>query len=447
MKEVDFAPARPPGRMIGGVHFFEGAPNWLGDMMMRRRMIKLYAVCAGVAGASAISLTWAQVAPSDPPALSSVPVNTSSTRWVVSPTTQPADSDASAEAVLTGKGLTRVGFNYLLDEDVHLRDGLKDVRQAKAQVDRSTARRAQIEAQIRDADNKMDQLNREFRAVNAQLEQNQTPVRHNQLAARNNLLISALNEGRRFKEQKQKELDTLPNPIDEYVTAVQSLAEKMEAASKRYVELSDDPEVKAALESINAHAPPRMKLGPSAQFADVLPSIRKQLDSVNSAVIKLEIEGGVPHVKVTLNGKVTEAMVVDSGAAIMTLPFSVGKRLGVKLSDGDDVAELVTANGAHVKAHLIRIDTVRLGQFTVKNVEAAILPRGAGGDGLLGGSFLPPFVYRMDLAARELHLSQIGGKPSEMARNQSDTTNDGNSSADDSDPPRTPKHRTRRKSD
>jgi clan AA aspartic protease (TIGR02281 family) len=357
---------------------------WNGDIVMRREFVVGVTIAVAVALATASSAAVA-TSPTDP-------------------------AVAAAEKALEAKGLARVGFHYLVDQDVHLREGLKAVRQAKKQVDESNARRAVIEAQIRDADAKMEQWNRALRGLNARMTQTDSTVRQNKLAAQNNVLVSALDEGRQFKAKKQRELDALPNPIDEYVTALIDLSDKMEAGSKEYARLGDDPAVKAAIAKLNEHAPPKVSLGPSEQFASELPRIRHEREAVNSAVIRLEFEGGVPHVKVTLNGNVTEPMVVDSGAAIMTLTAKVGKRLGIKVERGDEVAELVTANGAHVRAHVTHIKSVRLGQFTVNDVEAAILPDGAGGDNLLGGSFLRHFVYRMDLGARELHLSQIGGK-------------------------------------
>ena len=57
------------------------------------------------------------------------------------------------------------------------------------------------------------------------------------------------------------------------------------------------------------------------------------------------------------------------------------------------------------------IKSVRVGQFTVENVDCAVLPGDlVAADNLLGGSFLKNFIYKIDPQAGELHLSQIGGK-------------------------------------
>src|SRR5205807_3807882 len=70
------------------------------------------------------------------------------------------------------------------------------------------------------------------------------------------------------------------------------------------------------------------------------------------------------------------------------------------------------ADGKVVEARHMVLKSVRVGQFTVENVDCAVLPETlVAADNLLGGSFLRNFVYKLDPQAGELHLSQIGGKP------------------------------------
>jgi aspartyl protease family protein len=192
----------------------------------------------------------------------------------------------------------------------------------------------------------------------------------------------------------------------------------MEAAIKQYETLAADPSVKAALLRINESALPKVKLGPSAQLTQELPAIRKERETVSSGVIKFAIDSGVPQVQVTLNGRVTQLMVVDSGASVVTLSWDVANRLDLLANPKGPTVPLKTAEGKIVQARLVMLDSVRVGSFVVKDIDAVVMPKNVPGSQLLGGSFLRNFVYRMDLGAGELHLTQLSGKskPGELAK-------------------------------
>ena len=91
--------------------------------------------------------------------------------------------------------------------------------------------------------------------------------------------------------------------------------------------------------------------------------------------------------QVSLNGLSFDG-VVDTGATFVSLTYEDGRRLGL-VAPGDrfDVA-VQTANGT-AKAKKVRLNTVRLGSITVRDVDALV----ASGPGqlptnLLGMSFL-----------------------------------------------------------
>lgn len=333
------------------------------------------------------------------------------------PTSRPAaiaprvtGPDPASDQLLQSKGLTKVGNDYLLDVDAHLGQGLRQVRQAKKLLDDNTAARNRIEQQVKQANAAIDQLNRQLADV-SEKRQTATGSAADQLGAQNNLLISKIAEAVRYREERDKELANLGSPGDDYVTAVINVSDQMEAAAKRYEELAADAEVKAAIAKINQTLKPPVKLGPSAAFAQELRPMRKLRESVNSGEIKLSSEGGVPHVTATINGTVTEQMVVDSGAAIVTVTADLARKLGLQADAGAEEIQLITADGQKTSGRVAHLKTVRVGQFTVENVECALLPADVKADSLLGGTFLKNFVYRMDLGAGVLHLSQIAGKP------------------------------------
>jgi clan AA aspartic protease (TIGR02281 family) len=223
-----------------------------------------------------------------------------------------------------------------------------------------------------------------------------------------NAVRRRLREAKAYLEQCRKALEGVEDPSDQYVSIVLKLSEVMDGLETGYKALAGDADVKRAIDRLNETARPKVKLGPSQAFTQELPEIRKLRETVNAGVVRFEYVGGVPEVPVTLNGGVDVPMVVDSGAAIVTLTSETAKRLGLKPSPGDRVLQLRSADGKLTEAHIMKLKTVRLGKFTVEDVECAVQPPDVkGADNLLGGTFLRHFVYKMDLSAGVLRLTQL----------------------------------------
>jgi clan AA aspartic protease (TIGR02281 family) len=329
----------------------------------------------------------------------------------------PASVELEAvEAQLKAQGLTRVGITYLLDVDARIAEHLKPSRQAKKQLDDYVRHRASVAASIRKADEQVAQWVREYGALNDQLTRTNAPRAHNQLVGQINALAAKVKEAERYKTQREKELANIPAPREDYGALVAELAEKLELADKRYAELAKSAEVAAALAKLSEKGP-KFRLGPSPGFTQTLKDTRRVRDRTKSSVIRLSMDQGVPHVDVTLNGSVTRAMVVDSGAGLVSLTHEVAQRLGLKPGPDDPVVKLVTADGKTTEGRLMTLDTVKVGQFVVEDVQCAILPADVPADVcLLGGTFLQNFIYRMDLASGQLHLTQVAGKPKDQQR-------------------------------
>ena len=205
-------------------------------------------------------------------------------------------------------------------------------------------------------------------------------------------------------------------PREDYDALIRELAEKLEAADKRYTELAKDPKVTAALAKL-AETGPKFRLGPSPGFTQTLKETRRLADRAKSSVVRLSMDKGVPHVDVTLNGSVTRAMVVDSGAGMVSLTHDVATRAGLVPGPNDQVVRLVIADGTIVEGRVMTLETVKVGQFVVEDVQCAVFPPQVRADVcLLGGTFLENFIYRMDLASGQLHLTQVTGKPKDQQR-------------------------------
>jgi aspartyl protease family protein len=322
---------------------------------------------------------------------------------------------ATPEEVLKGKGLTRVGVAYLLDEDIKLPERLRLMRAAKFRVDDNASKRMKLEREIESAKGRYLECGRELADTHAALPEAKKAgaYKYNELAAKGNGLISEREQLAHFLEAKEKELSKLGDPSDDYINALVSAADKMEAVSKQYEALAADEEVKAGLASINQRPGPKVRLGPSPQFNSELPGIRRLRETVRGSVIKLTVvPGGIPETNVVINGKLNVVMAVDTGASTMTMTSEVARKLGLKIDANTPVSKSYSADGKPTQTHVVMLDSVRVGQYTVENVRCVVYPPSVEGSNLLGGTFLRNFICRVDIGAKELHLTQVAGTPS-----------------------------------
>jgi aspartyl protease family protein len=336
------------------------------------------------------------------------------------PAAAPPTAPSPAEEVLKSKGLTKVGTYWLLDADAKLPEGLKQMRQAQKALDDAVRKRKVLQAKLADAHAMIGRLEQESRRTDDQLANAKglSTRDYNAVVARHNTINSQLRDGYAFVKARAKEIKELVPPNDDYITAVIALASRMEPANARYAELAKDPEVATAIDTLSAK-PPRVRLGPSPQFASELKPVLKARDTVASAAIPLDTGGGVGHVDVSINGKAPVRMIVDSGASVISISSGTAKQLGIQATDKDPTATFELADGRKVKAKIVTLKTVRVAQFTATDVECSIVEDAGMSEGLLGGSFLQHFVYRIDLTAGVLHLSQISGQPSGAAAEKS----------------------------
>jgi aspartyl protease family protein len=104
--------------------------------------------------------------------------------------------------------------------------------------------------------------------------------------------------------------------------------------------------------------------------------------------------GGHFITTVAVNG-ISLRFIVDTGATLVTLSSADARRAGVDFLAGQK-AVLQTANGT-TTAYRVKLDTVRLGDITLNNVDGAVVDGNVMGElGLLGLSFLNRVELRRD---------------------------------------------------
>ncbi len=96
--------------------------------------------------------------------------------------------------------------------------------------------------------------------------------------------------------------------------------------------------------------------------------------------------------------------IVDTGATLVTLRESAAAEIGIHPMPVDYTATVSTANG-RIKAAPTKIDRIELGDITVFDVPALVLPDEALSQNLLGVSFLAK-LRRYEFANGRMVLEQ-----------------------------------------
>ena len=347
----------------------------------------------------------------------------------------PAPAELTPQAVLKSHNLERSGTTWTLrDEKAVLKD-LRDARDVYRQVAQGMMSQQELEfgaqnrqdalLQLRERSAVLDQSIAEYDVqLNAlvappggnnfvQQQRNVLSQQRNLLVAEHNQVVNQLNtlQEQQNKDQGQDQKLQLNAEVaqsrEKYMQAVLDLRKSVDDLTAKYDELAKNPEVTKALEALSASTKSKQRLGPSAKIRDAIKLLEKAERSVQSETIELHRENGVFRVYSSL-GKVPTKMIFDTGASLTTISAKLASRIGLKLKTGDPTVQLTTADGTVVEAKRLVIPSVRVGKFTVQNVECAVMPAEKGDvDPLLGQTFFKHFKVEFSAEAGRLSLKKL----------------------------------------
>jgi clan AA aspartic protease (TIGR02281 family) len=149
------------------------------------------------------------------------------------------------------------------------------------------------------------------------------------------------------------------------------------------------------------------------------PTLASEADAVRASaerarqpdVLEIPFDPGAPSIVTPVGlGSLSLECLIDTGATKSAIPRSIAQRLGL-LAPGLPTVDVETAGGT-VKAQVVKIPELRIGQFTLQNVEALILdlPGGLSGKGLIGLNVLNGFEMHVDRDAGLLVLRRRRGR-------------------------------------
>jgi clan AA aspartic protease (TIGR02281 family) len=340
-------------------------------------------------------------------------------RWLttslclLAPVCSALAGDPPAGAVLKEKGLRRSGATYVLAAEAEVQTRLNAARSLYRAASAASAEKSAYENQVAAGQVEMRQMEQQLLMLNQGLAQGGLSLaEHNQTVGMMNALTLRLNSMRRegSDDTRQAVGTRVASGRETFLQAVLDLRQLVDKTDQQYKALADDPAVKAVLDGLNAAqtAKTRYTLGPSRGYLANLKLLERVEGSVLTEDVPLRKEGGVYWVDVTFNGKVMRPMIFDTGASIVVLPFDLAAQVG--LTPGPDAPEVTAqvADGSQVKARKMVIPSIRVGKFTVTNVECVVMPKSDKPvPPLLGQTFQRNFSIRFNADAGKLVLTKL----------------------------------------
>ncbi len=317
-----------------------------------------------------------------------------------------------AVPLLTEKGLKKVKPYFMLGEEVELGKLLraaaamrKDVLETQKKADAAekmidekkkliltyTAQRRQLRIQMENTRN-VDAYNKMVTAIN-------------ELADRITLLEQS-EEHEKAAKAARAAAHQATEEYAEYLLKAERLYKKI---NEQYADLAADPKVREAIAEVSETEEHEYRLGPGRAFA----SAGKRLEGLLQQVVSEKItirqgDGDLWYVGIMFNGKYAQEMSIDTGSSSIALPWAMAEKMEMKPGPNAPVIQAQLADGAIIDCRRIFAGKVRVGPFTVENVECSVFPEDCiHASALLGMSFLQHFNYKVDTDRGALVMTRI----------------------------------------
>jgi clan AA aspartic protease (TIGR02281 family) len=115
--------------------------------------------------------------------------------------------------------------------------------------------------------------------------------------------------------------------------------------------------------------------------------------------------------EVFLNRRVKQYFVIDTGASFTLIHHRTAKELGITIDETTPFIRVASVTDV-VPTPLVTLESIKVGDAEVENVEVLIYSLAGGGDGLLGNSFLNKFKVVLDSINGRMMLYPLRGIPS-----------------------------------
>ncbi len=319
--------------------------------------------------------------------------------------------DLSADEQLVARGLLKRASFYVLPSEIAFSKRLPDARKTRGQLSKALKNQADFEQQKQKHRKNIREYVAERMRLANRLASTGDVVEQNRLIGRLNFLseqIALYTSGGIFHEEEMHIAAELGRARQDFVTLVGDLRALVDKTDAEYKALAASAGVQAALAELSKTSKRPLVLGPRPNYARNLKQLAKMEQAIVTKSIKLHPKNGVLWLDVSLNGRGARRMVFDTGASMVTLPFEWAAELGLHPTENDPVARMSVADGRTVRATRMTLDSVRVGDFEVRNVSCVVMPADLTNvPPLLGQAFLRHFISKFDAGAGVLHLSRV----------------------------------------
>lgn len=312
------------------------------------------------------------------------------------------------EQVLKDKGLEAVGNTWVLPIDKDINKEMSSVRKLYGDARRAEANARTFDKKIRRVKQQIAAWEYERERLAKETRKAMTSNKYNRIVEKVNELETFIDAAKKERSEREDEMNAeLSEALGNYASELIDFHEKVVWAENKYQELAKDEAVTAALKALSDKEQREQTLGPSSMFDRQAKVVTRMREEIKAGEITLEKEHNTLWVDVAINGKNTRQMVLDTGASFLSLPHDFANDLEIVVGSEAQDIQVSLADGKIVDAKLVMLESVQIGQFVVKDVEAVVLPEHLiAATPLLGNSYLKNFVFRVDPEKGKLRLTE-----------------------------------------
>jgi len=305
-----------------------------------------------------------------------------------------------------------IGNSVTFEGERDLSKGLAKAASLKRAIRKAALPSQRLKKQISDLETRMKLAQQQMVGLNAQLANVNSVAANNRLVGAINALEGQMQLARQgleeLKEQEKQARAALAASQEEYVENILAMRELVDRLNSEYEARSDDSDIARQVAEFEKARGKEFAFGPSNTWRSNGRKLADLEESITLERIPLRGDSGTFYATVVVNGEHTAEMVVDSGASMITLPFTLASRMGMEPRADDQRILLTIADGSTITGYVKTAKSVRVGTFELNDVRCAVLgPDATNAEPLLGMSFLGEFQFDLDAADETLGLIRI----------------------------------------